>query len=198
MNHLILASTSAVRAKLLTGASIPFTACASAVDEVFIRAQMQSQSASPRDIALALARHKAQAVTNQYTDDIILGCDQLLEFDNKILAKPENIMQAREQLKALRGKSHSLLSAAVLIRGQDIVWQCCTQSVLTMRSFSDDFLEDYIKTEGDEILWCVGCYQLEGRGIQLFERICGDYFSVLGLPLQELMQPLRQLGVLAT
>lgn len=196
MNRLILASTSAVRAKLLTNASIPFTGCASAVDEVSIRTQMEAQKCPADDIALALAKHKAHAVTNQYTDYIVLGCDQILQFENSLLSKPADINAAREQLKAMRGKTHSLFTAAVLMRGEDILWQSCTHSILTMRAFSDDFLEKYLQDESEQILWCVGCYQLEGRGIQLFEQIRGDYFSILGLPLQQLMQPLREYGVL--
>jgi septum formation protein len=128
----------------------------------------------------------------------VLGADQILEFDGELVSKCADLAAARTLLRRLRGKSHRLINALCLVQHSKAVWAFCDANSLRMRPFSDGFLERYLSTEGEGLLAGVGCYRLEGMGAQLFESIEGDYFSILGLPLQPLLAELRRKGVIAT
>jgi len=196
MSGLILASASAVRARLLRGAGVPFEVRPAAVDEDEVKAALLAEGEGPDAIADALAELKAVRVSQSRPDALVLGCDQVLSFEGRLIAKSADLEQARALLKALRGKTHMLLTAAVLAKGGTPIWRRLERATLTVRPFSDGFLEAYLRGEGAEALSCVGCYRLEGPGAQLFERLDGDYFSVLGLPLISLLAALRDHGIL--
>jgi septum formation protein len=159
---------------------------------------MLSEHADGRAIAGALAELKARRVSASDGEGLVLGADQVLVCEDTLFSKPETHAAARSQLQRLRGRPHQLLTAAVLARAGTPLWRHVDVSTLWMRSFSDAFLEAYLAQEGDAVLGSVGCYRLEGMGVQLFERIDGDYFSILGLPLVPLLAALRQHGVMAT
>jgi len=127
----------------------------------------------------------------------VLGADQILVLDKELVSKCENLKEAEDLLRRLRGRSHTLISALVLARGGAAIWRHVGQATLAMRDFSDDFLDDYLVREGEALLSGVGCYKLEGRGIQLFTRIDGDYFTILGLPLLPLLSVLREQAVIS-
>jgi septum formation protein len=192
---LILASTSPARAALLAGARVPFEAVAARVDEAAVKAGMRAEAAPPRDIADALAELKATRVASRLPDRLVLGADQVLVCDGRLFDKPESRAAAREQLAALRGRRHELLSAAVVFEAARPVWRNIGRAQLTMRDFSDSFLEGYLDAEGDAILGSVGAYRLEDGGAQLFSRVDGDLFTIMGLPLLELLQFLRTRGI---
>jgi septum formation protein len=158
---------------------------------------MLADGAGPRDIADALAELKAIKVARS-RPEFVIGADQTLEFEGRLYDKAETLDEARERLKLLRGKPHKLHSAVVVAREGAPVWREVATATLVMRDFSDDFLERYLEVEGPASLGSVGCYRLEGPGAQLFSRIQGDYFAILGLPLLGLLEFLRQHGVLPT
>lgn len=187
MSILTLASQSSIRATLLRNAGIEIDTQTARIDEDAIRESMQAENASPRDIADALAEQKALRVANRLGTGLVLGCDQILELNGTIFAKPSCEDIAKEQLRTLRGQTHNLLSAAVLYKDGQPIWRYVATSRLTMRDFSDDFLAAYVAQNWSEIRHCVGCYQIEGPGIRLFSRIEGDIFAIQGLPLLELL-----------
>lgn len=191
---LVLASRSASRIALLTGAGLTFEADASRVDERAVEAPLLAAGAGPGEIALRLAEAKASDVAARRPNDLVLGCDQTLGLDRERFVKPENRAAARAQLERLRGRPHELHSALALVADGRVVWRDIVVARLTMRSFSDAFLDDYCDRAGDAVLASVGCYQLEGLGITLFEAIEGDYFTILGLPLLPLLAELRRIG----
>lgn len=186
--RLVLASASASRAGLLEAAGVPFTVRSAQVDEGAVKAS----EANGRSVAEKLALMKALAVPG----DLVLGADQVLVLDGVVMSKATTRDAAREQLCRLRGKRHTLISALALTRDGLAVWRHTGEARLWMRDFSDAFLERYL--EDEDILGSVGCYRLEGMGAQLFERIEGDYFSILGLPLVPLLAALREQGVIGT
>ena len=192
---LILASKSTARRAVLAGAGVPFEAEASGVDEDAAKARLLAAGADPRAVAEALAEEKAVAVSRNRAE-LVLGADQTLELDGRLYDKAETIDEARDRLKALRGRPHRLHSAMVVAEGGAVVWRETVTATLTMRDFSDAFLEAYLAAEGEHALGSVGCYRLEGSGVQLFADIEGDYFTILGLPLMGLLDLLRRRGVL--
>lgn len=194
----ILASASAARRALLEAAGLEIEAMPAAIDEAAIKAAMLAEGARPRDIADKLAETKALKVSGRHPDRPVLGADQVLEADGRILDKPADRDAARAQLQELRGKDHVLISAAVVAIGGAPVWRHAATARLTMRAFSDRFLDRYLDAEGDLVLHSVGGYRLEGRGVQLFSRIQGDYFTILGLPLLETLDFLRIHGLIET
>jgi septum formation protein len=195
MTPVILASKSAARAQVLTGAGVSFQTAGSGVDEDAVKDAMLAVSEGPLEIARALAEAKALAVS-QAQPGLVIGADQTLDLDGRLYDKAADIESARERLKLLRGQTHLLHGAvAVALNGQ-VIWRDVATASLTMRDFSDDFLEDYLATEGPHCLGSVGCYRLEGPGAQLFSRIDGDYFGILGLPLMGLLELLRGQGAL--
>ena len=190
---LILASGSAIRAKLLRAAGIAFTVQKPDVDEDAVKGAMAG--ASPFQIAGALAERKALAVSNT-SSDWVIGADQTLDLDGALLDKADSLEAARERLKALRGRNHRLHSAVVVARDGVAIWRDLVSPALTMRPFTDAFLDSYLARNTDAALSSVGAYQLEGEGVQLFSRIDGDYFAILGLPLIGLLDYLRLQGAL--
>lgn len=194
---LILASASTSRAQMLRNAGVPFEIRPAHVDEDAVKQSLLAEGASPGDVADALAELKAMRVSALSDDALVLGADQVLNFDGELVSKMPDIAAAKALLQRLSGKRHELTSAAVLARKGAVVWRHTGRVRLTMRPLSDAFLDDYLASEGEALLKGVGCYRLEGPGAQLFERIEGDYFSVLGLPLLPLLAQLRELGALA-
>lgn len=190
MNKLILASGSGARAAILRAAALSFDQKPVRLDEENLRDSLQAEGATAHDIADALAEHKAQRIAGRYREKLVLGCDQLLECEGVLFAKPASTVEAREQLVALRNRTHKLHTAAVLYHQGEPVWRHVSTPRLTMRNFSDSFLDDYIATQWDSIRHCVGGYQIEGYGIRLFSRIEGDLFAIQGLPLLELLTAL--------
>ena len=193
-DRLILASKSAARRSMLEGAAVPFTVQVADVDEDAIKAQLTDHDAA--DLAVELARAKALAVSRHHEDAWVLGADQTLAFDGGLVSKAKSLEAARARLMQMRGRSHQLHSGAALARNGQIVWSGVDMATLAMRDFSDAFLETYLQTEREALLSCVGSYRLEGMGSQLFERVEGDYFTVLGLPLWPVLAELRRTGVL--
>lgn len=198
MTRLILASASEVRARVLKGAGVDFDIHPAHVDEEAVKNSLLAAKAPLRDVADALAELKALRVSENRPDALVLGADQVLAFEGELVNKCASLDEARTLLRRLRGRSHQLISALVLAKAGGAIWRTAETATLKMRDFSDRFLDDYLASEGEELLKGVGCYRLESRGAQLFERVEGDYFTVLGLPLQSLLAVLRQHGIVAT
>lgn len=197
-DKIILASGSAIRAQLLRNASVAFTVQVARIDEDAVRMSLQSENASPRDIADTLAELKAQKIAAKHPDALVIGCDQILALDQDIFTKPDTQAQALDQLRALRGRRHQLLSAAVIYGEGKPLWRHVGIVRLHMRDASDDYLAAYVDRNWDSIRHAVGAYKLEEEGVRLFTRIEGDYFNVLGLPLLELLSYLTLRGTLQT
>lgn len=195
---LILASASAIRLQLLRAAGLAVTAQAARIDEDSIRESLEADGAKPRDIADALAQLKAAKLAARNPGALVLGCDQVLDFQGQVISKPKTPQQARDQLIALRGHTHTLLSAAVLYDGETPIWRHIGQAHLTMRAFSDAYLEDYLARNWPDISHSVGAYLLEAEGVRLFDQIEGDYFTILGLPLLPLLSYLAERGFIAS
>jgi septum formation protein len=191
---LVLASKSAVRRALLDAAGIPLEIRAADIDERAVETQAPGGGAAA--VALTLARAKAQAVSASMPGRLVLGADQTLALGTRRFSKPADRAAAGDQLRALRGNTHMLHSALALVRDGKVVFEQAETARLTMRAFSDQFLEDYLGAAGNAVMASVGGYQLEGPGIQLFERLEGDYFTILGLPLLPLLDFLRRDGQL--
>lgn len=194
---LALASTSATRRGVLDQAGIDYRALAPGVDEDAYKAAMRADGLSARDQADALAELKARAGWVR-AGAPTLGCDQTLECDGETFDKAESLDALRRQLVHLRGRSHRLHSALVLVEAGEPTWREVVTVALSMRRFSDAFLDAYLGAEGESLLGSVGGYRIEGRGVQLFDRIEGDHFAILGLPLTGLLQALRQRGLAPT
>ena len=193
--QIILASKSAARRAVLTGAGVPFEVAVAGVDEDAVKTAMLAQGATPRDVADALAEIKAVKISAG-RPGFVIGSDQTLEFEGQLYDKAETLEAAAERLKTMRGKPHKLHSAVVVAKDGAPIWREIVSETLTMRDFSDDFLDAYLALEGEEMLGSVGCYRLEGPGAQLFSKIEGDYFAILGLPLMGLLDLFRRHGVL--
>ncbi len=196
MTRLILASASAARIALLKNAGLDFEARAAAIDERAIEAPLAESRIAASGIALALAEAKALSVAASQPDTLVIGADQVLVAGAERWNKPASLAEARAQLLALAGRSHTLHSAVAVVRGHAVLWRHEDAAHMTMRAFTPDFLEAYLARVGDLALKSVGAYQLEGPGIQLFDRIDGDYFTILGLPLLPLLKFLRSEGAL--
>ncbi len=194
---IILASGSAIRRKLLSAAGVAFSVIPADVDEPALRAGLEGRdTVEPGSVAGALALAKAQAVSRQHAQALVIGADQVLWLDPVIFEKPKDLDAARDQLRRLRGQTHELHSGVALAQNGDVVWAAVRTARLTMRAFSDAFLDDYLTQAGDDICHCVGAYEYEGLGLQLFDYVDGDYFTILGLPMMPLLAELRARGAL--
>ena len=193
--RVILASKSSARRAVLTGAGVAFEVIVAGVDEDTVKTAILAEGASARDVADALAELKAVRVSRGHAG-LVIGSDQTLEFEGKLYDKAETTAEAEARLKLMRGKPHKLHSAVVVAKDGTPIWREIVSATLTMRDFSDDFLDAYLALEGEEMLGSVGCYRLEGPGAQLFSKIEGDYFAILGLPLMGLLDLFRRHGVL--
>ena len=194
--NLILASGSAIRATLLAKAQVPFTVQVARVDEDMARDALRAQQLAARDIADALAEMKALRISGKFPDDLVLGCDQILDVAGIILNKPQDRNDLTAQLQQLKGRDHRLHSAAVVFHAGRPIWRSVKTVTMHMRDFSDDYLTQYIDANWNIVRHCVGGYALEGVGVRLFSKIDGDYFSVLGLPLLDVLAFLTERGVL--
>ncbi|WP_146347738.1 Maf family protein [Phaeobacter marinintestinus] len=194
---ILLASGSSVRATLLQNAGLAFSVSVPRVDEDAIKQSLIAEGASPRDIADALAEAKARKVSAKNPGSLVVGCDQVLDFEGQLLSKPVSKDDALSQLLRMRGKRHMLLAAAVVYEDGKPVWRHVGQVRLRMRLASDAYLADYVSRNWDSIQHAVGAYKLEEEGVRLFATIDGDYFNVLGMPLLELLNYLAVRGVIA-
>lgn len=192
--RLVLASKSPARRMLLENAGIPFEARDAAVDETKIKLESLNLGHTPEGIALRLAEAKATAV--QSPDTLVLGCDQVLALDGALFDKPATLADAKRHLQSFRGRTHTLISAMVLLQPGAPLWRHTDTASLRVRNVDDAFIDAYLEAAGDDVLASVGAYRLEGRGVQLFERIDGNYFTILGLPLLPLLEELRKRGML--
>ena len=195
MSTLILASGSASRAALLTGAGINFDKIPADLDEEAIKDDCLGRGMSPKAVALKLAQAKAAHVASGHTG-LVLGGDQVLQLEDDLISKSTSMAQARELLRRMSGKTHYLHGGLALAEQGHIIWSHVESAEMQVRRLSDSFIDDYLARTGDKILSSVGCYQLEGEGVHLFEAIRGDYFTVLGLSLFPLLAQLRHLKVI--
>jgi septum formation protein len=193
-SHLILASTSKIRLTVLQNAGLGVICLPPELDEE--TAKIKLGQVTPKALAVALAEQKALSLKNP--EAWVIGADQTLSCNNTIFHKPDTLGKARQQLQELRGKTHTLHSSLAVAHGGKIIWSICEDAHLTMRTFSDDFLERYISENGADLLTSVGSYKLERSGVQLFEKIEGDYFTILGFPLLPFLSFLREQKILAT
>ena len=191
---LLLASSSTIRLALLQNAGLAVTAQPARIDEDAIRAALQADNAKPRDIADTLAERKARKLADKNPAALVLGCDQILAFHDQIFAKPNRPDDARRQLQAMRNQTHHLHSALELYHEAKPIWRHVSTAKLTMRPFSDAFLNDYLNRNWPAIQHSAGAYLLESEGIRLFSAVEGDYFAILGLPLLPLLDYLTLRG----
>lgn len=194
--QLILASGSPFRRAMLESAGIAITAIPAEIDERAVEATLTGSGASPEDVALVLAEAKAVDVSEKNPDTLVLGCDQTLSLGDDVFHKPKDMEAARRHLLKLSGKTHQLNSAAVFVRGGQTLWRTVDVASLTMRQLDPGFIGRHLARVGDKALQSVGSYQIEGEGIQLFEAIEGDYFTIVGLPLLPVLAELRRLGAI--
>ncbi|MEM9708360.1 MAG: Maf family nucleotide pyrophosphatase [Pseudomonadota bacterium] len=196
--RLILASGSAARRSILRAAAVPFEGVIPSFDEQTARMAMSEDDRTPRDIALGLAEGKALAADPAAPDILVLGADQVLEFKGAVFSKPQTKDDARAQLEALAGERHALHSALAITQKAEVIWRHVSTVWMEMRALSVDYLSDYLERNWPDIGESIGGYKLEGEGGRLFQKIDGDYFSVLGLPLLPLVSWLIDRGVLST
>lgn len=192
---LVLASGSRTRAAMLEQAGVAAILDKPLVDEDEVKAAGRAEGVPVEAVAEALAELKAQRIARRHPGALVVGADQMLECEGRWFDKPADGAEARTQLLDLRGKTHRLVSCAVVVRDGERIWHKVDSARLTMRNFTEDFLDDYLTRVGDDVLHSVGAYQLEGLGAQLFQRVEGDFFTILGLPLLPLLGFLRVHGV---
>ena len=195
---IVLASSSETRLRLLRAAGLPVTAQSARLDEEAIRAGLEAEGASPRDVADTLAEMKARKIAEKTPGAIVIGCDQVLHFRGQAWGKSPTREAARAQLMALRGETHHLLSAVVLYHNAQPQWRHLGEARLTMRHFTDEWLDSYLNRNWDSLRHSAGGYLLEAEGVRLFSVVEGDYFTVLGLPLLPLLGYLGDRGFIPT
>jgi septum formation protein len=197
LNLVVLASQSAARAQILRQAGVAFESVSSGVDEDVLKSEGLATGASPAQIAETLAAAKALRVS-QMRPGLVIGADQTLEFEGRLIDKAASIDEAQSRLLELRGKTHQLHSAVALAIDGVVVWRETKTARLTMRSFSEAYLQGYMARNIEAARSCVGGYEWEGEGVQLFESVDGDYFTILGLPILGLLAELRRRGAVQT
>ncbi|MFN3249610.1 Maf-like protein [Roseibium album] len=195
---LVLASGSKIRAELMENAGLVIEIDPADVDERAVEAPLLEAGFPPEDLASVLAEAKANDVSVRRQADLVVGADQILAFEGERRTKPDDMEAARRQLLAFSGKTHELHSAVVISQNGEAVWRQVSTARLTMRDLTPEFIGHYLAAAGDDVLSSVGAYQLEGLGVQLFEKIEGDYFTILGLPMLPLLAELRTLKVIET
>ncbi len=193
---IVLASTSRSRRSLLENAGLAFTAVKPDVDERAIEAPYLKEGVTPAFLAGLLSREKALDVSARAENAFVIGGDQVMEFEGRPYSKPESREEARDHLKRLSGKSHSLISAFAIARDGEILFEAAETARLTMRTLDEAAIERYLALLPDHVLFSSGVYQLEGPGVQLFTKIEGDFFTILGLPMLTLLEALRKLGAI--
>lgn len=198
VKRIILASGSEIRRSLLKGAKLDFDVVPASVDEASILQALVNENASPRDIADTLAEMKARKVSLKHNEELVIGCDQVLALGEKIFTKPNSSSEALSQLHELKGKTHALFSAAVIYDAGQPVWRHVGVARLTMKRPSDEYLSEYVDSNWNSIQHSVGAYKIEEEGIRFFSQISGDHFSVLGLPLLEVLSYLGLKGEIKT
>lgn len=194
---IILASASEIRKQLLEQAGVPVRIVPARVDEDAVKSALLAEAATPRDVCDALAELKARKISEKHHSDLVLGCDQVLDHRGVLMSKPKSVEDARAQLRVLRGDRHTLLSAVVICEAGQPLWRHVGTVRLRMHEFSDAYLEEYLTRNWSSVQHSVGAYKLEEEGVRLFSRIDGDYFTILGLPLLELLAHLRLRGEIA-
>ena len=197
MSRIILASGSAIRKQILDGAGLNYEVIVKPVDEAAIKDSMLAENSRLQDVADALAEAKALRVSRQ-TDGFVIGADQIMVMDNQLFDKPKDLGEARERLLSMRGKRHELIGAVVICENGRPVWRHLSKTKLWVREFSNDFLDWYIEQEGEALMKSVGAYRFEGPGAQLFEKVEGGFFAILGLDLLPVLDYLRVRGVIAS
>ena len=196
MTDIILASTSPFRKTLLQNAGVRFTTESADVDERAVEEAAGGSGISPDDMATILAEAKANEVAARHPHSLVIGADQTLSLGDELLHKPADMEAARRRLLALSGRRHELNSAVVIARGDDVLWRHVSIARMTMRELTPEYVGRHLADAGDAVLKSVGAYQLEGIGVQLFDKIEGDYFTILGLPLLPLLEELRRLDAI--
>ncbi|MCA0256263.1 MAG: Maf-like protein [Proteobacteria bacterium] len=193
-SSLVLASSSPFRRQLMENAGLQFLAQAADIDERAIEAPLEAAGASPDEVALELARAKALDVSHKNPAKLVIGSDQTMSLGSRVYHKPKDRAAAKDHLLSLSGKTHRLNSAVAFARDGQVIWEHVAHADMTVRPLTDGFVERHLARVGDKALKSVGAYQLEGEGIQLFEKIDGDYFTIIGLPLLAVLGELRRLG----
>ena len=192
--ELLLASASPFRRRMLEAAGVPFRVVPAEVDESALKRGLAGK-VGPEGLAAALAAAKAEAVSGKFPADLVIGADQVLALGEETFGKPHDLIAARAQLERLRGRTHRLLSAVALAQDGRVVWSKLDTASLTVRELSAAFLDEYVARCGERLLGIAGAYEIEGLGIQLFDRVEGDYFTIVGLPLLPLLAQLRARGM---
>lgn len=195
-NKLILASGSPFRKQLMEAAGLTFAAEPARIDEREIESPLVASGASPEGVAAALARAKAEDVAGRNPQAFVIGSDQVMSMDGRLFHKCTSVDIAREQLRSMRGKTHRLSSAISIVRSGQEVWSHISVADLTFREFTEAFLDSYIADAGPKVLLTVGAYSYEGLGQQLFEKVEGDFFTIIGLPMLPLLAALRDLAII--
>lgn len=193
---IILASSSPFRQAMLKNAGLDFEAVAADINERAVEAPLQESGATPADVAQVLAEAKALEISERFPGRLVLGCDQTLSLGDRVFHKPADMEDARRHLLALSGKTHQLNSAVVLVRDGETLWRYVGVALMTVRVLTPAFIGRHLARVGDRALQSVGAYQIEGEGIQLFDKIDGDHFTIVGLPLLEVLAELRRLGAI--
>ena len=193
---IILASASTIRSQLLFNADIEHEVISPRIDEEMITASLQSEGIKPRDLADVLAEQKAKKISIRYPSAFVIGSDQVLDFKGQAFSKPKSADRLVEFLVRLSGHNHRLYSAAVIYQEGRPVWRYIGKVTLAMRDLSQEYISDYVASEWENVRHCVGGYKIENKGLRLFDRISGDYFTILGLPLLELIRFLDVNGAL--
>lgn len=196
MNDLILASKSPFRAMLMRNAGLAFNQQAARIDERVVEQTLETTGITPSDLAMILAEAKAVDVSERYPNALVIGSDQTLSLGDEVLHKAATMEEARRRLLQLQGQNHQLNSGVVLARNGEAIWRHVSVARLSMRTLTPEFIGRHLAATGEKVLGSVGCYQFEGVGLQLFDAIDGDYFTIVGLPMLPLLGELRKLGAI--